>query len=123
MLLKFQPVGAEGIGFDNISSGLYVGSMDLFDQFWAGKVQLVVAGIDKNPSVVELCTHGAIKQDEVFLQKFDKWNSHELIFLAGCLLIVQIRIQPFFDLLSTFNFAFGIIEHLIASYFTNIKIL
>src|SRR6185437_1644734 len=60
MACDSKAVGAEGVGFQDLSAGLKVFLVDGKNEVGVGKVQLVIATIDENAASVEDRTHSAI---------------------------------------------------------------
>ncbi len=59
---KAKAVGAEGVGFKNLSAGLQVLLMDGEDEARVGEIQLVVAPVDEDAAGIEHSAHGAVGQ-------------------------------------------------------------
>ncbi len=81
MLNQLILIGAKGIGFQNLSAGLEVASVDTFNRLWVGEVELIKAAIEAETLIVEHGSHGAVEQN-------------------GCVVS-----QPLFDLVSVHFFS------------------
>jgi hypothetical protein len=60
-------IGAEGVRLDHLGPGLHVVAVDLEDEFGVREAQLVVAGIDEHPAVVDHRPHCAVEDERRLL--------------------------------------------------------
>ncbi len=67
-----EAVGAEGVGFDDLSAGLQIFLMNREDQVRIGKIQLVVAAVDEHAAGIEYGAHSAIGKDGTTGENFVK---------------------------------------------------
>ena len=60
MLRQTKRIGAEGVCFNNLRSGVEVFLVDVADEIRLHDVQFVVAAVDEDPLGVQQSAHGAI---------------------------------------------------------------
>ena len=58
-----EAVGAKGVGFDNLRTGLQIFLVDGENQAGVGQVQLVVTAVDEDATGVEHGSHGAVGEN------------------------------------------------------------
>ena len=67
-----ESVGAEGVGLQDLGAGLQIVFVDRQDQVWIGKIQLVVAAVDKHPARIQHRAHGAVGEHGPATKDFGK---------------------------------------------------
>jgi len=60
---ELDPVGAEGVGLDQLRAGRNVRPVNFLDDFGLGQVELVEGALEAHPACVELGSHGAVPEE------------------------------------------------------------
>ena len=69
---ELDPVGAEGIGFDQLGAGGNVRSVNFLDDFGLCEVELVEGALEAHAAGVELGAHGAVAKEGAAAKPFEE---------------------------------------------------
>src|SRR5207245_1476518 len=80
---ELDPVGAEGIGFDQLGTGGNVRSVNFLHDFGLGEVQLVERALEADAPGVELGAHGAVAQEGASAKPLEEGMEAGFVALRG----------------------------------------
>ena len=81
---ELDPVGAEGIGFDQLGAGGNVRSVNFLDDFGLCEVELVEGALEADAARVELGAHGAVAQQGAAAKPLEeRMDARFVAFRAG----------------------------------------
>jgi GTP:adenosylcobinamide-phosphate guanylyltransferase len=83
-LRQFPPVGAEGVGFDEVGPRLHVAAVDLPDQARVAQVQLIEAAIEEHPMLIQHRPHRPVSDQDALGDKLIKGGSFHFLGLRAC---------------------------------------
>jgi len=80
---ELDPVGAEGIGLDQLRASRNVRSVNFLDDFGLGEVEFVEGSLEADAAGVELGAHGAVAQERAAAQPLEERMEAGLLALGG----------------------------------------
>ncbi len=69
---QLHPVGAEGVGLDDVGAGPDVGGVDLVHQLRLSEVERLEAAVDEDPASIELGAHRTVADQDPAVDLFQK---------------------------------------------------
>src|SRR2546425_1142499 len=80
---ELDPVGTEGIGFDQLGAGRNVRSVNFLDDFGLGEVELVEGALEADAAGMELGAHGAVAQEGASTKPLEEGMEPGFVALGG----------------------------------------